>query len=171
MITWEICRYDSKSWILLTRFTPNIFLYFVYQWNTKLYVSRWSSYYAGEFAIRSKRDRSFISPAMKSKAGRPHARRFSFKFVNTEITIEYAKQHQRPPRNSCVSGYTTLCKARKNQRDYYMGQKTLARSYSALQFSEQPRGMKYSIIRRYCKLDSRFPATLVLRKNNNTDSK
>jgi len=33
----------------------------------------------------------------------------------------------------------TLCKARKNQRDYYMGQKTFARSYSALQFSEQPR--------------------------------
>lgn len=81
--------------------------------------------------------------------------RFSFKFVNTEITIEYAKQHQRPPRNSCVSGYTTLCKARKNQRDYYMGAKN-ARSYSALQFSEQPRGMKYSIIRRYCKLDPLF---------------
>jgi len=68
--------------------------------------------------------------------GRTRVARFSFKFVNTEITIEYAKQHQRPPRNSCVSGYTTLYKARKNQGDYYMGQKTLARPYYALQFSE-----------------------------------
>jgi len=107
IISWETCWYDSIvdiSWMLLTRFTSNIFLYFMYQWNMKLYVSRWSSYYGGESAIRSKRD-PFISPALKSKAGRPHARRFSFKFVNTEITIEYAKQHQRPPWNSCVSGY------------------------------------------------------------------
>lgn len=51
---------------------------------------------------------------------------------------------------------THLCKARKNQRDYYMGQKRSLRSYSALQFSEQPQGMKYSIIRRYCKLDPLF---------------
>lgn len=38
--------------------------------------------------------------------------------------------------------------------------RSLARSYSALQFSEQPREMKYSIIRRYCKLDPLFQRRL-----------
>ena len=78
------------------------------------------------------------------------------------MQINTSDRHRR--RNSCVSGYTTLYKACKNQGDYYMGQKTLVRSYYALQFSEQPREIKYSIIRRYCKLDSCFPATLVLCK-------
>jgi len=43
IMSWETCWYDSIvdiSWILLTRFTSNIFLYFMYQWNMKLYVSR-----------------------------------------------------------------------------------------------------------------------------------
>lgn len=60
---------------------------------------------------------------------------------------------------------TVLYKARKNRRDYYMELKTLARSLARscipyrnplLHLSEQPQWMKYSIIRRYYKLDSLF---------------
>lgn len=64
-------------------------------------------------------------------------------------TSDHHEIHAYPVTQPCI-------KHVKNQRDYYMGQKMLARSYSALQFSEQPRGMKYSIIRRYCKLDPLF---------------
>lgn len=121
-----------------------------------------------------------VAPKTKTHRKAAHnARYFSFKFVNTEITIEYAKQRRWSARNSCISGYRygPTCKARKNRRDYYTaergqegekererkggergeGRKALA--HIPPWSSEQPRQMKYSIIRRlYCaRVHPRFP--------------
>lgn len=67
-----------------------------------------------------------VAPKTKTRRKAAHnARYFSFKFVNTEITIEYAKQRRWSARNSCVSGYRygPTCKARKNRRDYYTAER------------------------------------------------
>lgn len=156
--------------VLLMQFTLNIFLHFVYRWNTKLYVSQ-SSYYVGEplpFPLKR-----FVLPSL------PHAKIqnrktaralcFGFKFVNTEITIEYAKQRQWPALKFMRIRLQFCIKHVKIDVIITWGKKrSPAHLYFASRFSEQLQKMKYSIIRRYYKLDSLFPAELErTRKNNN----